>query len=456
MNKQLVNLEKLQQTLDLIDRRKLLNGTILVAQNNQIIAERAFGQRDLETNEPLNITSTFNLASVSKPIVATAILMLVEQGIITLEDDINQWLKTPYSGMTIKHLLTHTSGLPDYMELFEKYWDQTKIAENRDLLKILSQYQPAPLFEPNARLEYCNTGYVFLALIIEAATKQDFTAFCEQAIFKPLNMTSTFAKGVRLFPQLPENFAKGYVIDPYQSQLVIPDNLAETSIVRYLDGILGDGGIISNVHDLYRFECALIAGKLISPQLLLQAYQVTKPLEPTDFHYGFGWIIEENARGNIVWHSGGWPGYSTLLKRYMDHDIVLIILRNIETDFNHEQAIEVAIEQSLFGEDSTLPLSTPALLQAITIAQSDLVPFCGIYLVEVDLSEAIKVELKVYLKNALLHIEMPGIMPLALHALSAFRFIIRGLSIEVDFYEENGNQKLKVIDGEDIQVAQKA
>lgn len=455
MNKQLVNVEKLQQTLDLIDRRQLLNGTILVAQNNQIIAERAFGLADLEENEALNIDSTFNLASVSKPIVATAILMLVERGLITLEDDINRWLKTPYRGINIKHLLTHTSGLPDYMELFEKHWDQTKIAENQDLLKLLWQYQPVPLFEPNARLEYCNTGYVFLALIIEAVTKQDFTEFCNQEIFKPLNMTSTFAKGVRLLPQLPKNFAKGYVVDPYQAELAIPDDLAETSLVRYLDGILGDGGIISNVHDLYRFERALIAGKLISPQLLLQAYQVTKPLELSDFHYGFGWIIEENARGNIVWHSGGWPGYSTLLKRYMDHDIVLIILRNIETDFNHERAIEVAIEQSLFGEDSTLPLSTPVLLQAITIDQSDLVLLCGIYLVEVDPSEATKVELKVYLKNALLHIEMPGIMPLVLHALSASRFIIRGLLIEVNFYEENGHQKLKVIDGEDIQVAVK-
>src|SRR5699024_3572882 len=223
-----------------IKKRELFNGTVLVAKKGEILYEGAFGDADLSTNRPLTLRSVFNLASVSKPITATAILLLVQEDKLSLDDSVQKWMPNlPYEGITIRHLLNHTSGLPDYLDLFEMYWDKAKIADNDDLLRYLIKYKPERLFAPNERVEYSNTGYILLALIVEHVTDMDFADFLQENIFKPLKMTRTQAIGVRKENIEIADYTYGYVYDVYAGEYVLADDFEESKMVTYLDGMLG-------------------------------------------------------------------------------------------------------------------------------------------------------------------------------------------------------------------------
>lgn len=444
------NLEKL--FVD-IKKRELFNGTVLVAKKGEILYEGAFGDADLSTNRPLTSRSVFNLASVSKPITATAILLLVQEGKLSLNDSVQKWIPNlPYEGITIRHLLNHTSGLPDYLDLFELNWDKKKIADNDDLLRYLIKYKPERLFAPNERVEYSNTGYILLALIVERVTDMDFADFLQENIFKPLNMARTQAIGVRKENIEIDDYAYGYVYDVYAGEYVLADDFEESKMVTYLDGMLGDGGIQSTVRDLYLYERALSTGNLINDELLKEAYKPAVTETETPFKYGFGWILEDDEeKGQIIWHSGGWPGYRTSLRRFIDHDIVVIALKNKEQDVDFEQHVLRAIEQAAFGEPYELAEEKPPLERAQVIPENVLKRLVGDY----ALTEHPDLIIHVSLENNRLFIEMPATMKLELHAKTEKKFFLRGLSIDVDFTIEDGKELVKIIDGADVQTAER-
>lgn len=287
------NLEKL--FVD-IKKRELFNGTVLVAKKGEILYEGAFGDADLSTNRPLTLQSVFNLASVSKPITASAILLLIQEDKLSLDDPVQKWIPNfPYEGITIRHLLNHTSGLPDYLDLFEMYWNKAKIADNDDLLRYLIKYKPERLFAPNERVEYSNTGYILLAIIVERVTDMNFADFLQDNIFKPLKMTRTQAVGVRKENIEIDDYAYGYVYDVYAGQYVLADDFEESKMVTYLDGMLGDGGVQSTVRDLYLYERALSTGNFIKDELLKEAYTPAVTETETPFKYGFGWICNRQV-----------------------------------------------------------------------------------------------------------------------------------------------------------------
>ncbi|GIN93611.1 penicillin-binding protein 4* [Siminovitchia terrae] len=436
-----------------IKERELLNGTVLVAKKGEILYEGAFGDADLSTNRPLTSRSVFNLASVSKPITATAILLLVQEGKLSLDDYLNKWIPDlPYEGITIRHLLNHTNGLPDYLDLFEVYWDKAKIADNDDLLRYLIKYKPERLFAPNERVEYSNTGYILLAIIVERITDMDFSDFLQENIFKPLKMTRTQAIGVRKENIEIDDYAYGYVYDVYAGEYILADDFEESKMVTYLDGMLGDGGIQSTVRDLYLYERALCSGNLINDELLKEAYKPAVTETETPFKYGFGWILEDDKeKGQIIWHSGGWPGYVTHLRRFIDHDIVVIVLRNKEQDFDFHQQVLHAIEQAAFDEPYELAEEKPSLERAQIIPEDVLKRLVGDY----ALTEHPDLIIHVFLENNRLFIEMPGSMKLELYAKTEENFFLRGLSIDVDFITVDGKELVKIIDGTEVQTAER-
>jgi hypothetical protein len=221
-------------------------------------------------------------------------------------------------------------------------------------------------------------------------------------------------------------------------------------MVTYLDGILGDGGIQSTVSDLYLYERALSTGNFINGELLKKAYTPATPETETPFKYGFGWIIEDDAeKGQIIWHSGGWPGYATSLRRFIDHDIVVIALRNKEQDFDFDQHVLHAIEQVAFEEPYELAEEKPPLEHAQVIPGSVLQRLVGDY----ALTEHPDVIIHVSLENNRLFIEMPGLMKLELYAKTEKRFFLRGLPMVVDFTSEDGKELVKIIHGDDVQTA---
>lgn len=158
--------------------KKDFNGVILVSQKGKIVYEKANGISDYKTKKPLTIDSTFNLASVSKQFTAMGIMILKEKGKLTYNDSIMKYLPNlPYKNVTIENLVHHTSGLPDYLELVEEKWDAKKMLTNNDVVALFSKYKPKVVFTAGKKYEYSNTGYAFLASIIEKASGQTFDQF---------------------------------------------------------------------------------------------------------------------------------------------------------------------------------------------------------------------------------------------------------------------------------------
>jgi len=405
------------------------NGTVLLAQDETILLQGAYGEASIQTHAPMQLHQRFNLASVSKPITALGILLLVQENKITLDDDINQWFaKLPYANITVRHLLQHTSGLPDYMELFADHWDETTFASNEDVLQLLTQYAPPRLFEAGERMEYSNTGYVLLALLIERVTNKSFSDYMTEAIFKPLNMTHTTVTSIIFIEQYVNEIAHGYVYDVYAGQHVNPAEFEETKGTTCLNYITGDGGIYSTVEDLWKLGRAVLNAQLWDKALLKQAFTPLTQTARQPFAYGMGWIIDEDEHlGKCVWHSGGWPGYATTFKIYIQSKTIFVFLRSKEQELDYELAIGEAIEKTLITNELHLA-NKPEQLKAVHLPTETLQRYEGKYQLQEHPEHAIEVALQ---EDNRLYIFLPGTMPLELHAIKEDEFFLRSLGVLV-------------------------
>lgn len=174
----------LQTLFETLGEKHQFNGTVLAAEGGDILYHHSFGYAEMTEKRPLKTNSLFELASLSKPFTALGIILLEEKGILGYEDKVDRWLPGfPYQGVTIRHLLNHTSGLPDYMGWFFANWDSHKIAVNQDIVDMLMNEGLSGYFEPNEGWMYSNTGYVLLAVIIEKASGMSYADFIKTSIF---------------------------------------------------------------------------------------------------------------------------------------------------------------------------------------------------------------------------------------------------------------------------------
>jgi CubicO group peptidase (beta-lactamase class C family) len=308
------------------------NGNILVSKNGKIVYQKSFGYSNFDTNEMLNDSSLFELASVSKQFTAMGIMILKERELLSYDDNVKKYIpELPYDGMTIRHFLTHTSGIPDYMDEFGKGWDQNKIAFNDDIIKLFAKNKPAILFKPGEKWEYSNTAYALLASIIERVSKVSYSQFLKGNIFNPLHLKRTRVYNTRRSSteKIP-NYAYGFVYSDGLKKYILPDSLKELHVVYTLDGIVGDGTVNSTTDDLFLWDQSLYTEKLIKRNTLEEAFTPVKLNSGSTHDYGFGWAIaKDSVVGKIVQHSGGWPGYSTFIRRYLDrHDCIIVLTNN--------------------------------------------------------------------------------------------------------------------------------
>lgn len=183
--------QNIESIVDSFVRADQFSGVVLMADNGSVVFEKAYGYSNFADNSPMKKSDIFELASVSKQFTAMVIMMLQEKGKLYFDDSVSQYLSIPYKGITIRHLLNHTSGLPDYQAIMDQYWDKSKVAGNADILDYLNKYQPPVLFEPGNKYNYSNTGYVFLASIAEKASGINFIEYCRKEIFKKIGMKDT-------------------------------------------------------------------------------------------------------------------------------------------------------------------------------------------------------------------------------------------------------------------------
>lgn len=342
------------------------NGNVLVAEKGKIIYEKSFGMASLAENRPLNSQSVFELASVSKQFTAMGIMILKHKGLISYEDSLRKFFpELPYYGITIRQMLNHCSGLPDYMGLFAQNWDSTKIATNADVISLLAIHKPAILFAPGEKFEYSNTGYALLASVIEKVSGKKFGAFLSDEIFRPLKMKNTRVYSRRFDNKSIENYAYGYVRKT-GNEFVLPDDHTEyRSMVYALDGIKGDGTVNATTGDLLLWDRALYGNKLVSSDDWNEAMKRPVMKNGKKSYYGFGWMLDSTETfGSYMNHSGGWPGYRTFIERHTDHDKTFIILTNMEKG----NIPVTAVRSILYNLKTTAPagnnrLSTDSLKQ---------------------------------------------------------------------------------------------
>lgn len=297
--------------------RSGFNGTVLVAEYGRVIYQKAFGYADFQKKDSLTTQTAFQLASVSKQFTAMAVMMLKERGKLSYEDSLQRFYPNfPYHGITVRQLLTHRSGLPNYTYLCDKYTDRKKPISNQEVVALLTQIKPDAYYPPNTHFDYSNTGYCLLAAIVEKASGMAFEDFLQANIFQPLAMNHTMVNNKAKGPVIP-NKATGYTAGRRRYE--------ET----YLNGVVGDKGVYSTVEDLFKWEMALYSQKLVKTATLDEAFTPAHK-EPLENNYGFGWRIKTPRDSEpIIFHGGWWQGFNAYLMHGRKDHSTIILLSNI-------------------------------------------------------------------------------------------------------------------------------
>jgi CubicO group peptidase (beta-lactamase class C family) len=298
------------------------NGCVLIAQRGQIIYKNAFGFADYKTKEFLKINSAFQLSSTSKPFTATAIMLLMDQGKLKLTDNVQKFFPDfPYPDITIEMLLTHRSGLSNYIYFGESYCDENncyngKTFDNNSVLEIMKCDKPATYYAPNKKFGYCNTNYAILASIVEKVSGYSFADFMEQNIFKPLGMSNTWV-------HIPKN-------NLANKNITLGHNAyGQIEKDTYADNVVGDKGIYSTVEDVFLFDKALYSEKILKKKTIEDAFTGYSNEHRGKRNYGYGWRLIDSGNGNkIVYHNGWWHGYNSIFFRRLSDQTTVIVLSN--------------------------------------------------------------------------------------------------------------------------------
>ncbi|MDQ1086610.1 serine hydrolase [Siphonobacter sp. SORGH_AS_1065] len=405
------------------------NGNVLVAEEGKPIFEKSYGKAEEQSGRLLTTESVFELASVSKQFTAMGIVLLQKQGKLKYDDLLSKYIPELhfYGPITIRHLLHHTAGLPDYMDVMDEHWDKTKIATNDDVIKTFARLQPKVVFAPNEKYEYSNTGYMLLGSIIERVSKKTYGVYLDKFIFKPLQMNHTLVYRSRFQPHKIENYALGYEQDS-TGKKVLPDSYGKAYYSYFLDGIVGDGMVNSNLEDLLRWDQALYTDKLVNQTDKEQIFNGTTTLDGKKTTYGFGWMIKNSDKyGKIVNHSGSWAGYVTFIERHLDHQKTFIALQN-----NYMRRIKIPsaeVRKILYGEKVEIESYKP-----IQVTSQSLEKYEGVYT-----SADLPFKIKIYIKDGSLygHAQAEKQRPFKLDAFENQVFLCEDANIKMIFNPES-------------------
>src|SRR4029078_3407377 len=256
-----------------------------------------------------------HLASVSKTFTAMAVLKLIELGKLSLDDDVKKFFPGfPYDHITIKLLLNHRSGLPNYIYFMEQLgWDQSRHCYNNDVVDYLIQYKPPITSLPDTHFSYCNTNYALLGLIIEKVSGKSYSEFLQDIFFTPLHMFDT------------------YVFSMADSASAMPsyDWKGRQERLTYLDTGFGDKNIYSTPEDLLKWDQALYTNQIFNEKTLEQAYTPYSNEKPGIRNYGYGWRMHVYPDGKkIIYHNGWWHGSNTVFIRMIQDSVTIIVLGN--------------------------------------------------------------------------------------------------------------------------------
>jgi CubicO group peptidase (beta-lactamase class C family) len=301
--------------------------SLLVLHEGEAVVRRAYGYADLEHRVAASRASNYRLASLTKQFTAAAVLLLVEGSRLTLDASVRAWLPSlpaVADPVTLRHLLTHTSGVLDYEELIPA--SRRNPLHDADVLRLL-EAENRTYFPPGTSYRYSNSGYALLALVAAAAAGMDFAALLRTCIFTPLGMHHTVAheEGVSTI----SNRAFGYS-ERHGCWLRTDQNLTSA--------VLGDGGIYSSADDWEKWDAALADDRLLRPESLRLAFAPATPTDDASVKYGFGWRITVDT----VWHSGESVGFRNAVVRFPARRLTVLVLTNRDEPGPYPIALRIA------------------------------------------------------------------------------------------------------------------
>ncbi len=295
---------------------------LAVVRDGKIVKAAGYGQSNVELGVATKPESIFQTGSVGKQFTATAVMILVEEGKIALDDKISKHFPdgpAAWKDITVRHLLTHTSGIPDYTS--EKTGGAVNLRMDYTEAELVKKIAGLPLdFQPGEKWSYSNSGYLLLGVLIHNVTGEFYGDFLQQRVFQPLQMTST-----RIISEadIVPNRSAGYrlVKGELKNQEWVSPSLNTTA----------DGALYTNVLDLAKWDAALYTQKLLKKSSFEQMWTPVKLNSGKTFPYGFGWSVADVNGHPLLEHGGAWQGFTTHISRYVDDRLTIVVMTNLDS-----------------------------------------------------------------------------------------------------------------------------
>lgn len=425
--------EKLDSIFTLLSKNDRFNGSLLIAEKGVVVYEKSYGFSNVESQELLTNNSIYKLNSVSKQFTAMGIIILKNEGKLKLTDALSEYIPELkfYRNVTIQHLLNHTHGIPDYDSLFNERWDKSKIANNKDIIKLYKKYKPSPRFSPGEQFLYGGIGFEILAVVIERVSHQKYDDYLKEHIFNPLQMENTFDYHRFEHENMDKNIAIGYIYSDGLKKRERPERLKDNEEVIWSDGICGSGNIHTTTSDLLKWDRALYNEKFISTSDLDLMYRYTQLNSGDSINYGFGWwITEKEGVGRVVYHAGNSNGFETHFERHLDSDKTIIVLQNYDST---TPAIE-AIDAILYNQ----PLQFIASRNEIQLSVNQLKKFEGNYVLNEN------VAFNVFVKDSKLQAQLAGQSAIELIAETQTNFFAKKVDVQFEFISDENETTIKM------------
>jgi CubicO group peptidase (beta-lactamase class C family) len=331
--------DSLSRFFDALLNTRGFSGGILVAKNGVVLYEHYQGYANDAKTDTINAETPFHVASTSKTFTSTAIMQLVHRGRLSLSDPLSTFFKDfPYPGITVKHLLNHSSGLPYYANFMLRYgWTKNRTATNADVLNTLHNHQPPLDFATGSAFKYSNTNFVLLALIVEKVTGRFFPDYVADSIFAPAGMAHSYVLNATNTEKYMMSWSGGG--RPYNFD--------------YLDAIYGDKNVYTTCRDLMRYDSAIAREQLLPTALYQQAwtpyFRDTHYRDSIEF-YGLGWRLKVfNDTLKIPYHNGWWHGNNAVFQRLIADTTVIIVTGNRMNDRIYSAAMAADVFRPYFN-----------------------------------------------------------------------------------------------------------
>lgn len=300
-----------------VQTRYGFNGSVLIGYKGKVLYKRYFGYANYKTKRKLTPNSAVQLASISKTFTATAVLYLYQHKYLDINKPVTTYLPNfPYKNITVKMLLNHRSGLPDYLKWYSVYNKDTRTpTTSEEVVALMAKHKPRLMYTPDTRFKYCNTNYLVLSRVIEEVTEMSYRDFMGKYVFEPLGMYNTFVYDPAW--GLPKSATISYRSNwtPYADM--------------FADGTNGDKGIYSTVDDMYKWDQSFYDNKLLSQETLEMAYGPCSFEKEGIRNYGLGWrMLCYPDGGKIIYHNGWWHGNNTVFHRNIGDNFTVIVLGN--------------------------------------------------------------------------------------------------------------------------------